>query len=162
MEELIKTFHIDYKLLIAQAINFTLVLLVLYKFAYKPILKVLNERTDKIEKGLEDAENAAKKLEETEIKEKEVLVEAKKEAQKILSEAQACGKKSQEEMIVEAKEKIEKAVDEAKVKIEDEKSKMIQEAKSEVATLVVSATEKIINEKIDVVKDKELINEVIK
>jgi len=162
MEELIKTFHIDYKLLIAQAINFTLVLLVLYKFAYKPILKVLNERTDKIEKGLRDAENAAKKMEETEVKEKEVLIEAKKEAQQILAEAESCGKKSQEEMIMEAKEKIEKAVNEAKEKIKDEKNKMIKEVKLEISTLVVSATEKIINEKIDTNKDKELINEVIK
>ena len=56
MEEIIKTFHIDWKLLIAQAVNFAIVVFALYKFAYKPLLKTMNERTAKIEQGLKDAE----------------------------------------------------------------------------------------------------------
>ena len=77
MEELVKTFHIDAGLLLAQLVNFLIVLVVLYKFAYKPILKTLNDRTGKIEKGLKDAEDAQIKLAEMEKKEKEILTKAK-------------------------------------------------------------------------------------
>jgi len=58
MEELISTFHIEWQLIIAQLVNFAIVLFVLWKFAYNPILKTLNDRTKKIEKGVKDAEDA--------------------------------------------------------------------------------------------------------
>ena len=161
MEELIKTFHIDWKLMIAQIVNFVIVLGVLYKFAYGPILKMLNERTNKIEKGLKDAENSQKKMEEILVKEKEVITEAKKEAQKILAEAESRGKKSQDEMVAEAKVKIDRTVEEAKNKIESEKAKMIQEVKAEISSIVVLATEKILNEKIDSKKDSEIISKAL-
>ena len=103
MEELVKTFHIDASLLLAQFINFTIVLLVLYKFAYKPILKTLNDRTDKIEKGLKDAEDAQKKLAEMEKKEKEVLTKAKEEGQKIITTAETTARKNKEELLPETK-----------------------------------------------------------
>ena len=60
MEELIQTFHIDWKLLIAQLINFAIVLFVLWKFAIKPLSKTMDKRTNDIEKSIDDA----KKIEE--------------------------------------------------------------------------------------------------
>jgi len=161
MDELIKTFHIDWKLMLAQIVNFVIVLGVLYVFAYKPILKVLNDRTKKIEKGLNDAENSQKKMEEILVKEKEVITEAKKEAQKILAEAESRGKKNQDEMVAEAKVKIDKTVEEAKNKIESEKTKMIQDVKAEISNVVVMAAEKILGEKLDNKKDQEMINKVL-
>jgi len=161
MEELINTFHIDPKLIIAQVVNFAIVLLVLYKFAYKPILKMLNDRTKKIEKGLKDAEDANKKITELENRDKEMLVEAKKETQKIIASAENTAKKNKDEIIAEAKSQAEKILEEAKKKIEDEKVKMISEIKAEVSGLVVAATEKIIGEKLDEHKDKELIDKAI-
>jgi len=162
MEELINTFHIDPKLIIAQVVNFAIVLLVLYKFAYKPILKMLNDRTKKIEKGLKDAEDANKKITELENRDKEMLVEAKKETQKIIASAENTAKKNKDEIIAEAKSQAEKILQEAKKKIEDEKVKMISEIKAEVSGLVVAATEKIIGEKLDSHKDKELIDKAIR
>jgi F-type H+-transporting ATPase subunit b len=161
MEELVKTFHIDASLLLAQLVNFAIVLFVLYKFAYKPILKTLNDRTGKIEKGLKDAEDAQNKLAEMEKKEKEVLVKAKEEGQKIISAAEATARKNKEEFLLETKQQAEKILAEAGKKIEEEKNKMITDVRSEVAGLVVMATEKILGEKIDVEKDKELIKKSI-
>ena len=161
MEELVKIFHIDIKLILAQMVNFTIVLLVLYKFAYKPILKILNDRTEKIDKGLKDAENAARKMEEMTEKEKEILGEAKKEAQKIITEAEKVGTKNKEEIIIESNKQAEKILVDAEKKIESEKTKMFTEVKAEVADLIVAATGKIINEKLDTRKDKELIEKSI-
>lgn len=161
MEELIKTFHIDIKLIIAQAVNFGIVLFVLWKFAYKPVLKTLNDRSSKIEKGIKDAENAGKKLAETEEKEKEVLGNARKEAQAIFVKAEDSAKKNQQDLENLAKAQADKIITTAKAQIEEEKQKMIKEVKAEIGDLVVSATEKIIGEKMDKSKDKELIEKAI-
>jgi F-type H+-transporting ATPase subunit b len=162
MEELVKTFHIDASLLLAQLVNFAIVLFVLYKFAYKPILKTLNDRTGKIEKGLKDAEDAQNKLAEMEKREKAVLMKAKEEGQKIITVAETTARKNKEELLVEAKTQSDKILMEAGKKIEEEKNKMIGEIKSEMAGLVVMAAEKILGEKIDANKDKELIKKSIR
>jgi F-type H+-transporting ATPase subunit b len=162
MDELIKTFHIEVNLLMAQIVNFAIVLFVLYKFAYKPVLKTLNSRTNKIEKGLQDADAAGKKLEEIVEKEKEVLAEAKKEAQNIIKTAEEQAKANAMSIVLEARNQNEKLIETAKKQIEQEKDKMISEVKGEIAGLVIAATEKIIGEKLDKDKDKELIEKVIK
>ena len=66
MSELLTKLGIDLKLLVAQIVNFLILLLVLYKFAYGPIVAMLEKRQKKIEKGLKEAEEAHKKLEESE------------------------------------------------------------------------------------------------
>jgi F-type H+-transporting ATPase subunit b len=161
MEELVKTFHIDTSLLLAQLINFAIVLFVLYRFAYKPILKVLNERTGKIEKGLKDAEEAQNKLQEIAQREKEVLKNAKEEGQKIIAAAESTAAKNKEELLNEAKKQSDKILAEASKKIEEEKNKMFLEVKSEVAELVVAAAGKILDEKIDAGKDNNIINKAL-
>ena len=123
MEALVKTFHIDWSLLLAQAVNFALVLAILYKFAYKPVLKVLNDRTGKIEKGLRDAETAGEKLIEMERREKEVLIKAKEEAQKIIDKAEKIAQKNTQDMKISAKEQSVKFLADAKERIEQEKTK---------------------------------------
>lgn len=161
MDELVKTFHIDFKLMLAQIVNFSIVLFVLYKFAYGPILANLNSRTSKIEKGIKDAEEAQSKLAAMEKQEKEVLRQAKEEGQKIIFQAEAVAKKSKEEIAAEAKAQAEKIITEATAKIAEEKGKMLSEVKAELSSLVILATEKILNEKIDTQKDQELIKKAI-
>lgn len=162
MESIIETFHLDVKLFLAQLINFTIVFLVLYFFALKPLIKIMQERSEKIEKGLSDAEEAKKKLIEMEQKEKAVLQKTRAEAQAIISQAQSIALKNKEEIISESKNQAEKILAEAKSKIEKEKEKLFLEVKSEIGALVVLATEKMLAEKIDEEKDKELIERVVK
>jgi len=162
MGALIGTFHIDYKILIAQIVNFVIVLLVLYKFAYKPLLKAMNERTEKIEKGLKDAEETQKKFTEMTQKEKELLTKARQDAQAIIESAEKTAEKNKSELLEEAKKKSEEILENAKGQLEDEKVKMISEIKSEIADLVVAATGKVIDEKMDSGKDKEIIEKAIR
>ena len=150
MEELIKTFHIDIKLIIAQLVNFGIVLLVLKKYAYGPVLKMMQERTDKIEKGMADAESAGKKILEIAEKEKEIVTKAEEIA-----------KKNKEEIIIEAKNQSEKILSDSAKKIEQEKNQMMQEVKGQIAELVIAATGKVLNEKIDGEKDAQLIKNAI-
>lgn len=161
MQELISTFHIDAKLIIAQLVNFAIVLFVLKKFAYAPLMKTMNERTSKIEKGLKDAEESHKKLAEITEKEKEVLVEARKQAQEIVAKSEAAANKTKDEILENAKVQSEKIISDAQKKLEQDRDQMFKEIKAQVAELVVAAAGKVIGEKIDSEKDKALIERII-
>ena len=97
--ELLTNVGINGKLLLAQSVNFVILLFVLYKFAYGPVLKLLTERTSKIEKGLKDSEYAQKKLIEITEKEREIFTRARKQAQEIVAKAEEVAMKNKEEII---------------------------------------------------------------
>jgi len=160
--ELLNSLGINGKLLLAQIINFLILLFVLYKFAYGPVLKMLDERTKKIEKGMKDAEASGQKLEEIAAREKGILDEARHQAKDMVKRAEDAAVLQSEEIVISAKNQTEKMLEDARKQIEQEKNKILAEAKAEIATLVMSATEKIIDEKLDENKDKELIREAIK
>lgn len=162
MSELLTKLGIDWKLLIAQIVNFLVLLFILWKFAYGPILAMLEKRQKKIEKGLKDADEAHKKLAESEERQREILKKARTEAKDIVEKARVQAEKSKSEIAVEAKAQAEKIILNAKAEIEREKEKTIAEIKSEIGSLVVAATEKVIGEKMDEKKDKELIDKSLK
>lgn len=151
---------IDWKLLVAQIINFAILFWVLRRFAYRPMLDFLEKRSDRIEKGLKDAEAAKLKLSEMEEKEKEVLRAAREEARAIIAAAEESAKKRDTERMTETEAKAKRFLDEAAEKIEEEKMKMLRDVKQEVADTVVLAVEKILREKIDFEKDKQLIQKI--
>jgi F-type H+-transporting ATPase subunit b len=161
MSELFTKLGIDWKLLIAQIVNFLVLLFVLWKFAYGPVLAMLEKRQKKIEKGLKDADDAHKKLEESAEKQKEILKNARTEAKDIVEKAREQAEKAKSEIALEAKVQAEKIITVAKAEIEQEKQKTINEIKSEIGGLVVAATEKIVGEKMDSEKNRELIEKAI-
>lgn len=162
MDSLISTFQIDLKLLIAQAINFTIVFLVLYFFAFKPLSKVMQERTKKIEKSLSDAEQIEKKLALTEEQYKEEIAKARKEAAVILEKAYKEADEKKKEMIVKAKEEIGQIINQEKVKMQNEKAQTLKDIKKEVAELVALSLEKVLDKKIDHKDDLQMIKKIIK
>ncbi len=161
MNELLTSLGIDWRLFSAQLINFSILLLILYKFAYKPVLKMLDDRTGKIEKGLADAEESQKKLKEIEEKEKMVLVDAKKQAKDIIKKAEEQAQINKAEFVVIAQEESDKIIEKAKKVAAEEKGKMVSEVKTEISALVAVAVEKIVDEKMNDTKDAQIINEVI-
>ncbi len=78
MESFITTFHIDWKILIAQGVNFVIIFALLYFFALKPLKKVMSERTHTIEKGIEDAKHSALLISSTQKEYEEVIAKAEK------------------------------------------------------------------------------------
>jgi len=161
MSELLTNLGIDWKLFIAQLINFGILLFVLYRFAYRPVLKILDDRSEKIKKGLADAEESGKKLKEIEEKEEKVLVEAKKQAKEILEKAEEQAQVNKEEFVKIAQEESDKIIKKAQKIAGEEKDKMVTDVKSEISVLVATAVEKIVDEKINNAKDAQIINEVI-
>ncbi len=162
MDSLVSTFHLDLKLFIAQTVNFAIVLGVLYFFAFKPIAKMMAERSQKIEKSLADAKEIEDRLQEAETEKKTIITEAKKAATEILAAADLQGAKRQDEMIKKAKEDIEKIISSEKGKLAAEKAETLKELKAETASLVTLTVEKLLKEKMDGAKDQELIKNLVK
>jgi len=155
MEALVKL-GIDWKLLLAQAVNFIVLLLVLRRFAYHPMLDFLDKRADRIEQGLKDAEAAGKRLEEAARKEEELLAAACEEAKDLVAKAEIAAEKRAEIIMAEVEMKSETIFEEAKKHAEAEREKIFREAKEELAALVLSATEKVLGEKVSG-KDREIV-----
>lgn len=162
MEALIEGLGLDWKVLIAQIVNFTILLLILYKFAYKPLTKMLRDRSATIEKSLADAKRIEQELKATEDKREQTLVQARRQAQDILNQAKDQGEQLKEEMTTRAKHEVEKIVGDAHTSIAQAKEKMISEAKQELGEMVVAASEKVLQEKLDEKRDQTLLEKALK
>jgi len=162
MESLISTFHIDFKLFIAQLVNFAIVFSVLYFFAFKPLVKTMSERTEKIDKSLKDADEIEKRLALTETEQTEIIGAAKKQANLIIEEADKRGEERKAELIIKAKEEIAQVINNEKAKLSRDKEETLKEIKKEVADLVVLTVEKLLSEKMTGDKDRELIKKLLK
>lgn len=149
MESLIETFHIDWKLLTAQIVNFAIAFAVLYFFALKPLAKVMKERSDKISKGIEDSKEIEKKLSQTQEDYKAEIVKAKKEAADILAKAGELAEEQKKQSLSKAKEEIAAVINQEKAKIAAEKLQTVKEIKEEIADLVGAAVEKVLEERVE-------------
>jgi len=162
MDSLISTFHLDVKLLIAQVINFAIVFAVLYFFALKPLLKVMAERTNKIEQSLADAKRIEEKLNQAESERKDVINAAKKEAGLIFERVSVEAEEKREEMAAKAKEEIGQIINKEKERMRLEKAETLKEIKAEVADLVVASLEKLLDKKLSSKDDAEMIKKIVK
>ncbi|MES3032017.1 MAG: F0F1 ATP synthase subunit B [Patescibacteria group bacterium] len=149
MESIISTFHIDWKIIIAQAINFAVVFVVLYLFALKPLNKLMTERTDKIKKGVDDAKTNDAMLKATKEEYADMLAKARVEASKIFQETKKEGQAEKSKMVEQGKIEVAGAVENGKKALQSEKAKMVEEAKKEIASLAILATEKLMSSKTD-------------
>jgi F-type H+-transporting ATPase subunit b len=147
MEEFVKTFHIDWKLMIAQIINFGLVFLVFYFLAAKPLRKLMKDRTEEIEGGLVNAKTNEELLKATKKEYESALQKARLEADAIFNESKKEVVKKREEMLENAKKEVATMIDAGKKSLEQEKTKMVNDAKNELASLAILAAEKVMQEK---------------
>lgn len=162
MESIIQTFHIDWKLVLAQIVNFGIVVGVLWFFALKPLVQKMSERTKTIEKSLEEAKEISEKMKRSDEERKFIIVEARKAAQKVLDTGQVQAKSEREKSIAETRSQVEKIVAEGKRQISLEKEKMIQEVRSDAGDLVALAAAKLLEKVVDKKIDRELVEETLK
>ncbi len=153
---------IDWKLLIAQAVNFIVLLWVLRRYAYQPILKALEARTKKIEQGLKDAALSQEKLASSVEEEKKVMAAAREEAREILLKAEASAKERDARMLEETKGKIDKMITDADLHLAEEKARLIREAKTELSELVITATERVLDKTVDAKVDATIVQAALR
>jgi F-type H+-transporting ATPase subunit b len=159
--KIFSAFGLDIKILIAQLINFAILVFILWKFAYKPMFKILDDRKKKIETGIENAAKAEEKLREISEEEKKIMIEAKKEAAKILDEARLMAEESRKRNIDKTKEEIGQLINQEKENMRQEKAEVLKSINREVVDLVMITVEKVLEEKMSGAKDEELIKKAI-
>lgn len=159
--EIFNQLGIDWRLLIAQIINFLVLLFILNKFLYKPIIKVLAERTKKIDTSLKQAQEIEQSLAETKIKEEKIIAKAHAERKEILAEAQKLATKENLEYKQKTKDEIQRLIKEAKNHIASEKQRSRQDLKDETVELIVLAAKKVLGENYDEKLNKKLADEVL-
>ncbi len=143
-------------------INFLILVVVLNKFLYKPLLSVMEERKEEIRKNMENAEDA--KAEALKIKEKysEEMHNARQEARSILERAEKLGEENKEKIIAEARQEADKITEKAQVAVRREKEEALTQLRNEVASLAIMAAEKIIDKNLDKKDHEKMIGDFIK
>ncbi|MEO0094734.1 MAG: F0F1 ATP synthase subunit B [candidate division WOR-3 bacterium] len=149
-------------LLIAQIVNFLILLWILNRFLYKPILKLFKERSSKIEEGIKNAENLKKQAAEAEERHRQLIEEAKKEAHRIIEQATKLGDEEKKKIIELANEESRKIVERTMQEINAEKQNIMAEIKKEVGEMVVTLSADLIRKKLDEKSQRALIEEAIK
>jgi F-type H+-transporting ATPase subunit b len=143
--------------LVSQIVNFTLLAVLLYFVAYKPILRMLDTRSERIKKGLEDAEAASKRAAEMEQEFDQRMAEARRDGQEIVAEARQMSEKARQDILEEAREEARTQIDKAKEEIVRERELAMGELRQQVADLSLVISEKVIGGALDEEKQRALI-----
>ena len=144
MEQIITVFGIDWKLIAIQAVNFGIVLFVLERFLYRPVIKMIDERKEKIEQGVEDAEAASGELQKAEAKARELISKAETEARETLTSGKRVADEKAEKIRVETEEKNRMILEATRKEGEEIKRRALEDSREEIVRLGILAAEKIL------------------
>jgi len=147
--------------LLAQVVNFGLLLFILWKLAYKPVLKVMDDRKQKIQESLDYAESVKKQAAEQQKEFDRKLEEARREAQAATAVAAQAGEKERETILAQAREDARKMIEQAKGQIEYERKQMLAELRQEVVQLSLLAAQKVVSQSLDEQAHHRLINDFL-
>lgn len=160
--DILKDFGVQPILLLAQIVNFAILLYLLKRFLYKPILKVLEERRQKVETSMKQAEEIQERFDETTKKQEEILDKSRSDASKIIENAKEEAKTLAKTIQKEAKDATEATIKRAQEALELEKQKMISDAKNQIVGVVAAATEKVVAKTLKPQDKEQLVKEAIK
>lgn len=146
---------------IAQLVNFLILFLLLSVLAYKPILKMMDERTRRIKESLEQAEVIRAQAEKAQEDFKVQIAEASKQGQLVIERASKTGDEIREKAKAEAQVEAEALITRAKAEIRRERDEVIDELRKEFADLTILAASKVIGKSLDKTAHRDMINQVL-
>lgn len=152
---------IDSATFIGQLISFLILLGLLTLFGYKPMRKMLDERSQRIKESIDKAEATKKEYEQAEATIQKQLEEARKKSQDIIAQATQLGDKIKEEARKAAKKETEDIYAQAHLQLAKEQDKAISELRQEFVDTVILATEKVISETLNEEKHRNLIEKIL-
>ena len=161
-ERVVTIFGVDWPHLLAQIASFCIVCLVLYRFAYRPVLKMLEVRRQQIAKGLANAEQIKAELARTEAQRQEVMAQANAQANKFIEEARAAAVRLQEQETQKAIAAAEQILAKAREAAAQDYARMLAELKREVGQLVVQTTATVVGRILTPEDQKRLAEETAK
>jgi F-type H+-transporting ATPase subunit b len=148
--------------LLAQIVNVVILLVVLYFVAYKPVMRMLDDRSKRVKDSMEQADAAKEQAARTEEEVKQRLAKAEQEGQKRIEESMKTGEEVREKARQSARQETEALVTRARGEIQRERDEAINELRKEVADLTILAAEKVIDRSLDKKAHRELIDRAIK
>ena len=152
-------FGVDLPHFAAQCISFLIVAFVLHRYAYKPVLTMLEERKKRIKESLDNAEKIKQDLANAQAKVHELMVQAGQEASKMIEEARAAAAKVQEQETQKAIAVAQSIVDKARQATQAEHARMLADLRREVGRLVVDTTAKVTGKVLTLDDQKRLAEE---
>jgi F-type H+-transporting ATPase subunit b len=144
---------------IAQLVNFGLIFLLLAKVVWPRVLKMLDERSERIAKGLEDARAAEEARENAERERDKLLAQARIEGQKLVDEARQRGEEQVKLLVREAQGDSDAIRNQARIQAEEERNRILAETRGEIVTLVMAAAERLIGDSLDEKRQRAIIKE---
>lgn len=161
MDKAVEALGLNLPQLIAQVVNFFILLAILRMVAYKPILKMLDERKQKIAEGLNAAEIARAEAASAQANIQAQLDAARKEGQEIVANAQGIATRIQTEAREQSARDREAAIERARTEIQLERDRAIADLRGEFADITVRAAEKVINQSLDRQAHQRVIDETL-
>jgi len=161
MDKAVEALGLNLPQLIAQVVNFFILLFILRLVAYKPILKMLDERKQKIAEGLNAAEIARAEAASAQANIQAQLDTARKEGQEIVANAQGIATRIQADAREQSSKDRDLALERARVEIQQERDRAIADLRGEFADITVRAAEKVINQTLDRQSHQRVIDETL-
>ena len=158
---MLETLGIHFPSLAIYLVNFLLVLLLLYLFAYKPILRLMDQRADRIRESLEAADTARQEAASSQEAIQEQITEARREGQRIMDQAREASERFRTEEMDKARQEAEAFVARAKEDIARERDTALQEVRASFGDLAITAAERVIRSSLDRQAHEGLINQVL-
>jgi len=147
--------------LLTQVVTFIILLVILRFVAYKPIMRMLDERSRRVKESMEQAESVKEQSARAEEEQKKQLEEASREGQERIARAVKAGEEVKQKAQEEAKKEAETLVNRARAEIQRERDEAIGEVRREFADLTVLAAGKVIEKSLDKEEHRELIDKVL-
>lgn len=147
--------------IIAQILNFLILVVLLRAVAYKPVARLLQQRSDKIKNDLDKAEADRKAAEQTLEQYKVQLSDAHQKAQAIVDKANLTARQEHDAAVEETRREIERMKQTAQAEIESERNRAMEEMKSQIVSLSFVAAGKIVSKNIDTKENDKLVNDFI-
>ncbi len=154
-------FQVNLFWVIVSALNFIIFFVLIWTFAFKPVSKMLDDRRDRIEQGLKDAEQARNDRQNAEAERVATLAEARKEANDILARAQRVAQETRDADLAATREELERLRQRAAAEIEAEKQRAIGELRGEVADLALAAASRVLGESLTDDRQRRLVGEFL-
>lgn len=159
--ELFSKLGINPILLITQIVNFLILLFLLKKFLYKPILGILEKRRNYIKESMKKADEAVKEKKEMEKEREKKLRELRTKSEEIINQAKLAGEVRRKEIIEKAEKEAQEILSKAKKEIASEKEKIMEEVRLKTTDLALLAVSRVLKKGIDIKLQQELIQDAL-
>lgn len=161
MEGGLSSLGIEPAILLAQVINFIILFSLLYFVAYKPIMRMFDERSKKIKESMDQTEQIKEQAEHAEKETAKQIKEARQEGQKIIQKAEKIGDEIRQKAQLDAEKQSEKILKRAQIEIKHERDEAISELKQQFANLTIITAGKVIDKTLDEETHREIINKAL-